>query len=93
MRNERAFAARRREAGLDLQQAAVRLGISERYLRVLERGRARLSLPLAQKMVATYRTTITDLTRPACAGGTGNGRAITGKVARPVGVDRDNHRA
>jgi hypothetical protein len=73
VRNERALADRRREAGLCLHRAAARLRISTGYLRSLERGHTPLSFPLAERMAQEYGTTIRDLTRPAGAGGTGPG--------------------
>jgi transcriptional regulator with XRE-family HTH domain len=69
----RAFAERRREAGLCLHRAAARLRISPGYLRGLERGHVPLSLPLAQRMAAEYGTTVRDLIRPAEAGEKGRG--------------------
>jgi hypothetical protein len=70
MSNERPFASKRRDAGLCLGRAAVRLRISPRYLHALERGLAPLSQHLVQRMATEYGTTIDDLTRPGRAGGT-----------------------
>ncbi|MFN3649732.1 MAG: helix-turn-helix domain-containing protein [Armatimonadota bacterium] len=84
--HERPFADRRREAGLTLFQAAIRLRISEDHLRRLERGRAPLSLRIAGKMAAEYGCTVQALTRPADfrAGGIGQiGRGLNGSGSRP----------
>jgi DNA-binding XRE family transcriptional regulator len=44
----------RQSAGLTQQQAAARLGVSQAYLALLERGRRRVTPALARKMVALY---------------------------------------
>lgn len=80
---ERPFAASRRQAGLSLSQAAIRLGVSERWLRDLECARVPLSQRVAARMVRVYGVGLNVLTRPAgSAGGTGEGRAAIGSVAR-----------
>lgn len=80
---ERPFAIVRRNAGLDITRAAVRLGISERWLRDLERSRSPLSQRVAARMVRVYGVGLNVLTRPAgSAGGTGEGRAANGSAAR-----------
>ena len=66
-RIERPFAKCRREAGLTLQSAAIRLRITERHLRALELGRGPLSPVLASRMATTYATTVSQLTRPNAA--------------------------
>jgi hypothetical protein len=70
---ERPFAVRRREAGLDLGHAAARLRITPRYLRSLERGEAPLCLRLAAIMSAAYGVRVQDLLTTRRAGGTGKG--------------------
>lgn len=90
--SERAFAHCRRRAGLCLQQAAVRLRISARYLRALERGQVPLSPALAQRMAREYGVRLADLTRTAIAGGTGAGREVSGNTPRPAGEEPDECR-
>jgi transcriptional regulator with XRE-family HTH domain len=84
-KRERVFAAIRRAAGLDLTHAAIRLGVHPRYLRQVETAQRPLSLALAERMAREYGASIGDLTRPAGAGGTSNGRGGSGSPPRPVG--------
>lgn len=71
--SERPFANYRRAAGLDLQLAAARLGISSRYLRQLETSRVPLSQRIAARMSAEYGVPLQALTLATRAGGTGKG--------------------
>lgn len=73
---ERPFAHFRREAGLDLPRAAVRLGISPRYLRQLETARAPLSQRLGQRMSIEYGVPIRALVTPHGADRTGKGGGV-----------------
>ena len=57
------FADVRKARGLRLEIAAARLGISPAYLRRLEAGKARLTLPLARRMAGAYLVSIGDLIR------------------------------
>lgn len=82
---ERPFALRRREAGLDLHQAAARLRVNAHYLRRVEMGHLPLSIRLAGRMAVEYRTTIRALTEPVGAGKTGRGREGSGNSSRPAG--------
>jgi transcriptional regulator with XRE-family HTH domain len=85
MARERAFAACRRAAGLDLQRAAARLRMNAQYLRRVELGHSPLSMRLASKMAVVYGTTIRVLTEPAGAGGAGSeGRGAGGSASRPA---------
>lgn len=83
MKPERPFARRRREAGLDLHQAAIRLRVSSRYLRWLELGHGPLSFALAHRMAAEYGVPVNALTRTARAGGPGQGADGNGNSVRP----------
>jgi hypothetical protein len=88
-RAERPFAHCRREAGLDLHAAAVRLRVHPRYLRSLELSHGPLSLDLAHRMAREYGVPLNDLIRPARSGhpsgtgGTERGREANGNVSRP----------
>jgi hypothetical protein len=79
-RSERPFAECRRQAGLDLHRAAVRLRVHPRYLRSLELGHRPLSLDLAYRRAVAYGVPLNSLTQPirlgepAGAGGTERGR-------------------
>lgn len=86
-RVERPFALRRREAGFDIQTAAVRLRVNPHYLRTVELGHAPLSIRMANRMAVVYGTTIRLLTEPVSpgAGGTGRGRESSGNGSLPVG--------
>jgi transcriptional regulator with XRE-family HTH domain len=57
------FARIREERLIRLEVAAARLGISPGYLRRLEAGKARLSLPLARRMAGLYLCSLGDLVR------------------------------
>lgn len=61
LERHRPFANRRKEAGLSIHVAAVRLGVSEGYLRSLEAGRSPLTMRVASRMAHVFGCSVNNL--------------------------------